>query len=338
MHPSKPPSACTPRMRRTKRALLLGSLSALALAGATRVAAQDYPQRPVKMLVGTPAGGLADVLARHVGQQLGVRLGQPFIVDNKAGASGLIAIDAMVKSAPDGHTLVTATDTMMVVNQFVYPKLPYDPDKDTRAVALLGKATLVLVAHPSLGVKSAEDFFALAKSKPNEITYSSGGPGHPLHLAIELIQSKLGFKLMHVPYRGAAPAAQAVLGGEVKAMIIGVAESMQHIRAGKLIPLAATGPAAQKLFPSLPELKRFHPDLDLAPWFGLFGPSAMATSRVNVVNQAASQYLQSPEAAARLADFGITPMTLSPSDLDALVIAEKAKYGPLIQSLGIKAE
>jgi len=312
--------------------LALGAATAL---GPANVMAQGFPNRPVRVLVGTPAGGLADIVARVLAHGLSDSMGQPFVVENRAGAAGVIAADAVAKAPPDGHTLLAATDSMAAVNQFVYPKMPYDPDKDLQSVAMLGKATLVLVAHPDLPAKSLNAFIQLVRSRPNAYNYSSGGPGHPLHLAMELLLQRLGLAMGHVPYKGAAPAVQGLLGAEVQAMIVGAAEALPHIKVGKLVPLAATGPSAEELFPSLPQLKSLHRDLDISPWFALFAPARTSPQTVAALNAAVNQYLKSTEAQKRLAEIGIKPVPLSPTELDALVAAERKVYGPLVKSLGI---
>lgn len=318
--------------------LLRGLLLASTFVGAVTAQAQTYPTRPVKFFVGNPAGGLGDVIARTLGNALSVSMGQPFIVDNRAGASGVLATDAMAKAPPDGYSLLVAPDNMIVVNQFVFPKLPYDPNKDIRSVALIGKAALVLVAHPTLGVKTADEFFKLAKAQPQTIDYASGGPGHPLHLAMELTQNRLGISLVHVPYKGSAPAVQGLLGGEVKVMIVGVAEVLQHIKSGKLIALAATGPGAETLFPGLPLLKSYSPDLDMSVWFGLFAPAGTKPEVISTLNAATNNYLSTSEAKAKLAEFGVAATPAKPSDLDALIQSDRAKYEPLIKQLGLRVK
>jgi tripartite-type tricarboxylate transporter receptor subunit TctC len=341
MHSSKSTLASTHvRLDRRQAVGRLGAVAAaglLGLLGTRNAFAQSYPSRPVRLLVGSPAGGLADVIARATAQKLGDALGQAFIVDNKPGASGVIATDALAKSAPDGYTLFVTPDSMIVVNQFVYPKLPYDPNKDIVPVALIGKATLVLVANPSLGVKTAAEFIAHAKEKPRSIDYGTGGAGHPTHLSFELLQRRTGIALNAVPYKGTAPAMQGLLGGEVQAMVVGVAEAMPHIRSGKLVALAASGPAAREIFPDLPLFTQFHPDLDLSVWFGVFAPAGIKAEVVTTLNTEVNKFLRTSEARGKLAEFGITPMPSRPAELDAIVQADRAKYGPLIKALGITA-
>lgn len=300
--------------------------------------AQSYPNKPVRMLVGNPAGGLGDVVARAVAQGLGDSTRQPFVVENKAGASGILATDTVAKASPDGYNLLLATDGMIVVNQFVFPKLPYDPNKDLQSVALIGRATLVLVVNPTTGIKTADEFLRQTRVRSNRLNYSSGGPGHPLHLAMELVKSRMGLTIAHIPYKGSAPAVQALLAGEVSAMIVGVAEAMQHIKAGKLVPLAATGPGAAEIFPSLPQLKSLNPDLDIAPWFGLFAPAGTGAGTVTMLNENVNRLLRTPDMQKRFAEYGVSPMPSDVAQLDTLIAAERAKYGPLVKALALTAE
>lgn len=289
-------------------------------------------------MVGNPAGGLGDVLARAVAQGLSDSTRQSFYVENKAGASGILAADTVAKAPSDGYTLLLATDGMIVVNQFVFPKMPYNPNKDLQSVALIGRATLVLVVNPDCGIKTIDEFIKQTKLKSNKLNYSSGGPGHPLHLAMELMKNRLGLTIAHIPYKGSAPAVQALLAGEVSAMIVGVAEAMQHIKAGKLIPLAATGPGAEENFPNLPQLKSLHPDLDIAPWFGLFAPAGTVPDTIGLLNEHVNRLLRTPEMQKRFGEYGVSPTPSNVAQLDSLIAAERTRYGPLVKALGITAE
>jgi tripartite-type tricarboxylate transporter receptor subunit TctC len=317
-----------------RRALELGIAAAL-LCHALPASAQAGSSRALRLLVGSPPGGLADVLARSTGLSLAQTMGRPLVVDNKPGASGTIAADTLAKSAPDGYTLFLTPDTTVVATQYIYPKLPYDPVNGLQSVALIGKATLVFLVKPSLGVKTMDEFIRLAKSKPRAINYGSGGQGHPTHLSMELLANRTGISLTHVPYKGTAPAIQGLLGGEVEAMIIGVAESMPHIKSGKLVALATSGPAAKEVFPELPLFTKLHPDLDLTVWFGIFAPAGTNEAVVAKVNGEINRFLGSAEARKQFSEFGITPTPASPRELDAVVTADRAKFGPLIKSLGI---
>lgn len=325
-----------PNPLQTRRAAIM----ALAATGATALmplSALAQAARSYRIVVGSPPGALGDVLARLVAQKISEASRQPAIADNRPGAAGAIAADFVAKAGGDGNTLLVAPDAVMVVNPFVYPKLPYDPVKDFKSVALLGKASLVLVINPKLNVKTLADFVQLAKSKPKAINFGSGGPGHPTHMLMELLCNRLGIQLTHVPYKGTSPAIQGLLGGEVEAMISGVVEAMPHIKAGTVLPLAASGPAAKEIFPSLPQYKEFHEDLDVSVWFGVFAPASTPTDVVSSLNAEINKALQQADVQKRLADFGLTPTPVRPADLDKLVQQDLQRFGPLVKALGLVA-
>lgn len=316
------------------------ALMTLAASGATALmplSALAQAARTYRVVVGSPPGALGDVLARLVAQKLGEATRQPTITDNRPGAAGAIAADFVAKASGDGNTLLVAPDAVMVVNPFVYPKLPYDPVKDFKSVALLGKASLVLVVNPRLNVKTLADFLQLAKSKPKAINFGSGGPGHPTHMLMELLCNRLGIQLTHVPYKGTSPAIQGLLGGEVDAMISGVVEAMPHIKAGTALPLAASGPAAKEIFPSLPLFKDSHEDLDVSVWFGVFAPASTPTDVVSSLNAEINKALQQADVQKRLGDFGLAPTPVRPADLDKLVQQDLLRFGPLVKALGLVA-
>ncbi|HSV79417.1 MAG TPA: tripartite tricarboxylate transporter substrate binding protein [Ramlibacter sp.] len=318
-----------------RRAMLRLAAAAAALAPSLRALAQAA--RPYRVVVGSPPGALGDVLARLLAQKLGDATGQPAIVDNRPGAAGAIAADFVAKSAGDGHTLVVVPDAVMVVNPFIYPKLPYDPIKDFQSVALLGKASLALIVSPKLNVKTLADFVQLAKAKPKAINFGSGGAGHPTHMVMELVSRRLGIQLTHVPYKGTSPSIQGLLGGEVGAMITGVVEAMPHIKAGTVIPLAASGPAAKEIFPGLPQFKEFHEELDVSVWFGVFAPASTPREVVSTLNAQINKALGEPDVQKRLGEYGLMPTPVPTTDLDKLVKLDLARFGPLVKALGLVA-
>lgn len=323
----------------SRRNALLGTLAAAGLSSLGAPAlAQKLPARPIKIVVGSPPGALGDVISRLLAQKLGESLGQPAVVENRAGASGAIAADLVAKSPGDGTSLLVAPDAVMVVNPFVFSKLPYDPVKDFRSVALLGKATLVLTINPGLNVKTFADYVQLAKSKPKSLTFGSGGPGHPSHMAMELLNQRLGIELVHVPYKGTSPALQGLMGGEVNAVITSLAEVMPHVKSGGIQPLATSGPAAKEAFPALPEFKEFHPDLDLSVWFGVFAPGSTPPALVELLNGEVNKILGHADVKKRLGDFGLTATPDTPAALDQLMKLDRARFGPLVKTLGIRAD
>jgi tripartite-type tricarboxylate transporter receptor subunit TctC len=322
------------------RRIALTSLAAAGLACTLPFAAfsQRLPARPYKIIVGSPPGALGDVLARLMAQKLSEASGQPAVVDNRPGAAGAIAAEAVAKSPADGSTLLLAPDAVMVVNPFVYPKLAYDPARDFQSVGLLGKASLVLLVSPALKVKTFAEFVRLAKAQPKAINYGTGGVGHPTHMVMELLCSRAGIQLTAVPYKGTTPALQGLMGGEVGAMISGMVEALPQVKAGNAIALAASGPAAKEMFPGLPEFKETSTDLDLSVWFGMFAPAATPREVVTLLNAEVNKALGQPDVQKRLADFGLAPSPVATTDLDALMRADRARFGPLVKALGLVAE
>jgi len=320
----------------TRRAAVL-RLAAAGVAVSPALHALAQPAGTYRVIVGSPPGALGDVLARLVAQKLGEANGQPAIADNKPGAAGAIAADLVAKAPGDGRTLLVYPDAVMVVNPFVYPKLPYDPLKDFQPVAVLGKASLALIASPRLNVKTLSEFVQLAKSRPKAINFGSGGPGHPTHMVMELLNQKLGIQLTHVPYKGTSPAIQGLLGGEVGAMITGVVESMPHIKAGTVLPLAASGPAAKDIFPSLPQFKDLHDDLDVSVWFGVSAPASTPRDVVFRLNAQINKALGEVDVQKRLSEYGLMPTPSPSSELEKLVKLDLARFGPLVKSLGLVA-
>lgn len=326
-------TSASSRARRATLRLAAG-LAALSLL-APLAHADTYPAKPVRLVVGSPPGALGDVLARVSAQHMGSGLGQPIVVDNKPGASLAIAADTVAKAPADGYTLLIAPDSATVVNPFLYPKLPYDPVKDFRSVGLIGKASLVLVVANGLKIDTVEELVQAAKARPGTINFGSGGSGHPTHLAMEMFANRMNVKLTHVPYKGTSPAIQALVTGEIGAMIVGVAEAMPLITAGRIKPIAASGPQAKEKFPALPEMRSFHKDLDLSVWFGIFAPKATPQPVIDRLNAQLNHALGLPEVRARLDDYGMLPQPGTPAALDAIQEVDRSRYGPLVKALGL---
>lgn len=322
--------------RQAVKALLAAGAS---LAGVLPVQAQPkYPSRPIKVVVGNAAGSLDDILARLIGSKLTDATGQPVVVDNRIGAGASLAADQVAKSPADGYSLLLCADSAMTFNPFVYPKLPYDPSRDFQPVAMIGKASMMLAVSPTLNVRNFAEFVRLAKSKPKAINYGSAGAGSTLHIVMELISNRLGIELTHVPYKGPAPAMQALMAGEVSAMIVGMAVGMPQVRAERIVPLATSGPLGKETFPNLPEFKDSHPDLDVSTWFGFFAPAATPRDVVALLNGEINRSLTLPDVRKRLADFGIVPRPSQPAELELAARADRQRYGVLIKGLGLPSE
>jgi len=303
---SRDPDRSKPMHRAALALLALLFLPAVA-------AAQTWPAKPVRMLVPFPPGGGVDFAARIVGKHLADRLGQPVIIENRAGANGIIALEALKSSAPDGYTIAAASNGPLVINPFLYLKLPYDPVRDFVAIGRLVDFPLLLVTHPSLPAGSVPELVALAKAKPGVLTYSSPGVGNGSHLAVELFASMANVSLVHVPYKGTAPAATALLAGEVSLTFSSIPTVLPHIRAGKLRALAV-GNAAR-----LPALSEFPtvaesgvPGYEAFSWAGLIAPAGTPKEIVARVNRETVQILKQKDIVDQLARDGTLAARIRP--------------------------
>ncbi len=300
--------------------------------------AQAYPAKPVRVIVGNAPGSLNDTAARLVFSRVGEALGQQFVVDNRPGAGGSIGAETVAKAPPDGYTVLNAVNTMMVVNPFLYSRLGYDPLRDFEPVTGLVKVSEVLVVHPSLGTRTVKDFVALAKARPKQVTYASGGNGHPTHLMMELFQRKAGIALVHVPYKGTSPGVQALVSGEVAAFNIGIGLVRAHIENGKLYPLAKTGFPSRDALPGVPALTASYPGAEYIPWQGVFVPKGTPQEIVTRLNAAIGKALAAPDVTARFTALDLTASGGSPGDLDRAVRADMKVNQDLIKSIGLKLD
>lgn len=329
----------TARWLRPTRQTLLGlALATCAGLAATTALAQQYPTKTIRLVVGSPPGALGDLMARIVSDKLSTALGQSVFVENKPGASGVIAAATVAKAPADGYTLLLAHDGVVTVNQFIYPNLSYSPEKDLVPLGVVGKSSPILVAHPSLGVKTVEDLIKLAKAKPNSITYGSGGNGHSTHLGMELMSERLGIDLMHVPYKGTSPSILAVVSGEVSLAMMGVAEAASYAQAGQLEVLAAAGPSARGVMPGLPELRELHPDLDMDVWFGIFAPAGIDPAIAERLSRELATAVEHPDLRERTATFGIVHTAVPAQELAAQIKRESGNWGAIIKNLNLKLD
>ena len=303
----------------------------------TRLIAQEYPTKPVRVVVPNAAGSLNDTLARLVFSKVSEALGQQFIVDNRPGAGGSIGAEVVAKSPPDGYTLLVTAGSIMVVNPFLYSKLGYDPLRDFEPISMLAKVSEVLLVNPSLGVKTVDDFVRLAKTRPGQITYASGGNGHPTHLMMELFQRKAGIQLVHVPYKGTSPAMQAIVSGEVGAYNIGIGLARPHILSGKVLALAKTGLPSKDALPGVPALTTFFADAEYVPWQAAFAPKGTPKDIVAKLNTAIAKALAS-DVKTRMAAVDLTAIGGSPSDLDQIVRSDLAVNRELVKGIGLKLD
>ncbi len=300
--------------------------------------AQSYPSRPVRLVVPFAPGGGNDFLARLVGQKLGERLGQQFLIDNRAGAGGNIATDLVAKAPPDGYTLLLGFIGPFAISPHL-EKITYNPVRDFTAASLLASSYHVLVAHPSLPVRSVKELIAFAKARPGEINYASSGSGGNLHLVGELFKTHTGVNLIHVPYKGTGPAAVAVVSGEAHLLFSSITAVMPHVRSRRLVALAVTSPARSPLAPEVPTLLESGlRGVEVGSWYALVAPAATPRDVVARLNAELVKVAAMPDYRQQLEKQGFEPVTSSPDQFASFVQAELDKWGRIIKAAGIKSE
>lgn len=314
----------------------------LVLAAATLVglpaAADNYPSRPIKLVVPYPPGGSADILARLLEQKLGAVLGQTIVVENKPGAGTAIGADFVARSQPDGYTLLLGTVSSQAMNPAVV-HVAYDPVKNFVAIAPVATIPFVLDLNPSVPAKSVKEFVAWAKAHPGQVNYSSAGNGTSNHLAGALFNETAGIDLVHIPYKGSAPALQDLVAGRVQAMFDLVTTSLPMIQASKVRPIAVTSAARVPTLPDIPTLKESgYPDYEVTAWFGLFAPAGTPPAAIARLHDATAQALGAPEFKDKLAKMGMTPMAASQADFARTVAAEAVKWRNVVKSARIKTD
>lgn len=299
--------------------------------------AQDYPNRPVRLIVTVPPGGAADFIARLVGGKLGDALGQPVLVENRGGAGGTIAADAVAKAAPDGYTLLQNSITTHGVGPHLYSKLPYDPVKDFSAVSGLALLPLIMAVNAELPAKTVNDVVALAKKE--NLNFASSGNGGAPHMAAELFKSVTGAPITHVPYKGSGPAVADLVGGRVQIMFDAAPSLIAHIRAGKLRVLAAASAERNRLLPEAPTFAELgHPRVAVSLWYGLLAPAATPAAIVMRLNAEVAKILQSADVREKLAAQGAEPMPGTPQAFASFMREEMAKWAPVVKQAGVKLD
>ena len=318
-----------------RRTALAAILLAFAAGGACAQTGASYPTHPVTLVVPYPPGGSADVLARAVGQKLGERLGQTVVVENKAGAATAIGAKAVARAPADGYTLLMGTVSSQAINPAMN-KVGYDPVADFVPVAPLASIPFVFVANPSVPVSSVADVIALARSKPGELAYASAGPGTSNHLAGELFAGQAGIKLLHVPYKGSAPALNDVLAGHVPLMFDLQATALPHIQGGKLKPLAVTGTQRSSLLPNVPTMAEAGlPGYDVSAWFGLFAPAGLPRPILDRLATEVATIFRSADMRKQMQDLGAEPDYAGPDAYAAFVKAEAGKWAQTVKAAGL---
>ena len=313
-------------------------IALLAIFFSAMATAQSYPVKPIRVIIGFPPGGAGEILIRTVGQKLTERWGQTVVVDNKPGASGNIAAGELVRSAPDGYTLLYMP-AALVVNPSLFPNVPYDLAKDFSPVTLLGSFPLVLVVHPSVPAHSVGELIALAKAQPGKLNFASIGNASPPHLAGELFKLLARVDMVHVPYKGAGPAQADLTGGVVQLMFDTAVSAMPNIRAGRTKALAVTTKRRSPLVAELPTLDESGvAGFDLDGWGGLVGPARMPAEVVGKLQQEIAAILKLPDVAARLAALGADPGGSSPAEFGRFILDEAAKWRRIVLESGAKLD
>jgi tripartite-type tricarboxylate transporter receptor subunit TctC len=323
-------------MKLPRRKFLHLAASAAVLPALPRIAgAQAYPARPVRLIAGFPPGGVVDVFARLIGQWLSDRLGQPIIIENRAGAGGNLATEAVVKAPPDGYTLLMIGSNN-AWNVTLYDNLSFNFIRDIAPVASIYRGPAVLVVHPSFPPKSVPELIAYAKTNPGKVSMASGGVGSTQHVYGELFRMMTGVDMLHVPYRGGGPALTDLLAGQVQVMFDPLATSIEHIRAGKLRALAVTSATRAEVLPNIPTIGDFVPSYEGTGWQGIGAPRNTPTEIIDKLNREINAGLADPRMKARITDFGYTVFATSPADFGTFIAAYTEKWAKVIKFSGAK--
>jgi len=299
--------------------------------------AQAYPTRPVRLIVGFPAGGGTDLTARLIGQWLSDRLGRPFIIENRPGAGSNIATEAVIRAPPDGHTLLMVNPTN-AINTTLYDKLNFNFIRDIAPVASIMRVPLVMEVNPSVPVKSVPEFITYARANLGKISMASAGSGTPLHVSGELFKMMTGVNIVHVPYRGTGPALIDLLGGQVQVMFDAMPASIEYIRAGKLRALAVTTTMRSEALPDIPPMSDFVPGYEASTWFGIGAPKNTDAEIIDKLNQEINAALFDPKIKSQLAALGGTVFAGSPADFGKLIAEETEKWAKVVKFSGAKPD
>jgi len=300
---------------------------------------QSYPAKPVRIVVGFPAGGPIDIVARVMSPKLSEVFGQQVIIDNRGGANGLIGGEAVAKSAPDGYTMMLISTGTATISPHIYPKMPYDAQRDLVCVTLVTQTGELLVVHPSLPVKSVKELIALAKTRPGEISIASTGSGGLPHLALELFKIEGKINMLHVPFNGAAPAVSNAVGGQVQGVIADLPVLQPHIQSGRLRALALAAPKRSPLFPDVPTMtEQGLPKVEAVNWYGIQVPAKTPPEIIAKINEVFGKTLNDPAMRQTLIGRGADPIPGTPAEFAAFVKVEYDKWGPIAKSSGAKVD
>jgi len=325
-------------MTQTRRSVLAGlgaGIGSLAAIGPQRAMAETYPSKPISLFVPWSAGGSTDILARIVGQQLHQSMGQPVLIENRTGASGNIGTAAVARAAPDGYTLLFNTMSVHTMNHALFAAMPFDGIKDFSPITLLAYVTNTMVVHPSIPANNVAEFIAYAKANPGKVAYASAGAGSTNHLCAALFEKLAGVEMLHVPYRGGAPAVADTVAGQTQLFFTAGTQSLPHVQAGKLKLLAITEEKRSELLPGVPTVGETVPGYEMTVWYGSFGPAHMPADIVTKLNHEITRALFLPEVKQKMADIAVEVKSSTPDELAARMRSDAQKWGPIIKSLNI---
>jgi tripartite-type tricarboxylate transporter receptor subunit TctC len=322
--------------KRGRAAFVMAAAAALLAGPAT---AQSYPQKPVHLIVGFAPGGVTDIAARVVGQKLSERWNQQVVIENRTGANGIVSVELVARSAADGYTLLVGTSDFATINPAAYAKLSYDPDRDFTPVAMLSNTPLVFVTSPKSGIASVKDLIAEAKAKPGQISFASPGNGSTNHLTGELFGEAIGAKLLHVPYRGGAPAAAAVAGGEVQVGIIAISSANPFVNGGSMKVLGVTSPERVPLVPDWPTLSEGGvPGFDAALWVGMWAPTGVPPAVVSKLHDDVGMAMKDKDVRDRFIQLGGFPVDMTIEQFKARMKADTARFTKVVKDAGVHIE
>ena len=316
------------------------TLAGVFLLLASAAQAQPYPQRSVRIIVPYPPGSGTDIVARLLGQRIGESWGQPIVVDNRPGAGAIVGVDAVAKSAPDGYTLGIADTGPLAINPALYPKLPYDPIRDFAPVVEVAKLPFMLVAHPSLKVASVAELIAEAKRRPGQINYASVGNGSAVHLATELFKKRAGIDIVHIPYKGSAPALTDVLAGTTPLMFVNLLSGLPHVKSGRLLALGVGTAERLRALPDVPPIGQAGlTGYKFEAWFGIIAPAGTPAPILERLNSEFRRVLALPDVRDRLLnEGGMEPVGGTAAQFAALIAAEKDQWGRLVRETGARVD
>ena len=301
--------------------------------------AQAFPSKPLRIVVPFSAGGPTDITARFIAPRMTELLGQPIVIDNRAGATGIIGAEMVAKSSPDGYTLLFGTASVVAINMVTYSKLPYDTLRDFQVLTSVMTTSTILVVHPSFPAKSLKELVALAKARPGEISLASAGTGGTLHLPIEMLMKSAGVKLTHVPYKGAAPAVIDVVGGQVSGMFVDLPVISPYVKAGKVRALAMASPKRSVYFPEVPTTKEAgYANVELQNYSALFLPAKTPPEVVGKLHDAVVKTVNTPAVREKLVGTGADPLTMTPDEFTRFLRADIEMWGRVVKAAGVKVD